>query len=278
MVDVERCLLSYGYGYENSLRHIHDGYRLTLHRVFVMGSVELMVVGVHDDDSEEQSGGDRHHVMLQYTQRPRLRSCAGQCDGRAEYARIDTSGATLGTHAETCTLLLADSAACCHTTQPSPTTTGASTSPSHCRHSHSRRSSLASNDTASASTTSSSPSSSPTSCGVWSRLSLKGEESVPHVLCSGDLLRAGFTELQVDIRAIPHQSNAGGYGFGTSGPLPSTLPSDSPCEYDVGVALDGNFLTHEGDARQGGGGGRAGAGAEWLVRRRVRWSPGASGG
>ena len=230
VVDVERCLLSYGYGYENSLRHVHDGYRLTLHRVFVMGNVELMVVAAHDDDSEEQS--DRHHVLLQYTQR----SAAGSQDSGASVlsARIDTSGATLGT-ADTCTLPLSDPLLLPHhasityndgrfylieSLPPSSLSPPSATLPS--------------------STISASPPLPLTSCGVWSRLSLKGEESVPHVLCSGDLLRAGFTEVQVDIRAIP-PSNAGGYGFGTSGPLPSTLPATS-CAYDVGVALDGNFM------------------------------------
>ena len=174
-------------------------------------------------------------LLLQHTQRP---TSVGQDNGTAVLsARVDTSGATLGT-AETCTLLLADSSLLPHHAsityndgrfylteslppQPQSPTLSAV---------------IPSTSSTSASTSSASSSSSaPTSCGVWSRLSLKGEESVPHVLCSGDLLRAGFTELQVDIRAIP-PSNAGGYGFGTSGPLPSTLPA-TPCEYDVGVAL-----------------------------------------
>jgi len=85
-VDVERCLLAYGYGYENSMRHVHDGYRLTLHRVFVMGSVELMVVAVNDDDGEEAS--DRHHVMLQYTQRP---AGGSQDSGREKWANRRTT-------------------------------------------------------------------------------------------------------------------------------------------------------------------------------------------
>ena len=224
LVDVERCLMAYGYGYENSLRHIHDGYRLTLHRVFVMGAVELMVVGAHDVDSDEQS--DRHHVLLQYTQRG---AGGAQDSGTAVLsARIDTSGASLGT-AETCTLVLADPQLLSH----------------HAAITYSDgrfylTESLPPSSLSSVSTVLPSSAAAPASCGVWSRLSLKAEESAPHVLCSGDLLRAGFTELQVDIRAIP-PSNAGGYGFGTTGPLPSTLPA-TPCEYDVGVALDGNFM------------------------------------
>ena len=233
VVDVERCLLSYGYGYENSLRHVHDGYRLTLHRVFIMGTVELMVVGVLDDDSEEQS--DRHHVLLQYTQRP-----IGVSQDSATSVlsvRIDTSGATLGT-AESCTLLLSDQSLLPHHASITYNDgrfylTESLPPPSH----SSPPTTIPPSSTSSSTTSSSTPA---TSCGVWSRLSLKGEESVPHVLCSGDLVRAGFTELQIDIRAIP-PNNAGGYGFGTSGPLPSTL-SATLCAYDVGVALDGNFM------------------------------------
>ena len=226
VVDVERCLLSYGYGYENALRHVHDGYRLTLHRVFLMGSVELMVVGVHDDDNEEQS--DRHHVLLQYTQRP---VGASQDSGTSVLsARIDMSGATLGT-ADSSTILLSDPSILPHhasiTYNDGRFYLTESLPPP----------SLSATVASSSTSTSSTPSA---SCGVWSRLSLKGEESIPHVLCSGDLLRAGFTELQVDIRAIP-PNLAGGFGYGTAGPLPSTLPA-ALCAYDVGLALDGNFM------------------------------------
>ena len=234
-VDVERCLLSYGYGYENSLLHIHDGYRLTLHRVFLLGGVELMVVAVLDDDSEEQS--DRHHVLLQYTQRSAGASEDSAMDVLS--ARVDTSGATLGT-AESCTLPLLDPSLLPHHASITYSDGRFYLTESLPPATHSSLSTAA--PLAASTSTSASPNSSAASSsgGVWSRLSLKGEESVPHVLCSGDLIRAGFTEFQVDIRAIP-PSNAGGYGFGTSGPLPSTMPA-SLCAYDVGVALDGNFL------------------------------------
>ena len=220
-LDVERCVMEYGYGYEQSMQHGHDGYRLTLHRVFLMGSVEMMVVVV----SDEEHGADaaHHHLQLQYARTAHsspassASSPSASCDGADSIltATITTSGATIGS-ASSCSLALSD-----------PTLL-----PLHATITYSDgRFYLVESDSVDPS--------SPSTTGVWSRLSLKSEESSPHILCHGDLLRAGFTEFSVDIRAIP-PSRSGGYGGGTSGPL--TLPKKGAGAYDVGACMEGNFL------------------------------------
>ena len=60
--------MAYGYGYEHAMAHGHAGYRLLLHRVFVMGRVEMMVVRVVDEESGEEEAA--HEVCVVYTAAP----------------------------------------------------------------------------------------------------------------------------------------------------------------------------------------------------------------
>ena len=214
-LDVDACVMGYGYGYEHSMAHGHAGYRLLLHRVFVMGRVEMMVVRVMDEESAEEEGSQDHEVLVVYTAAPSSPTAAPPI----LTATITRTGATIGS-SPSCTIPLSDPDLLPHhasitytegrfyLTEPSPT------SPF--------------------------PLPSPPSTGVWSRLSLRSEPSPPHLLCHGDLLRAGLTDFAVSIRAIP-PSRAGGYGAGTSGPLPTPHPAH-PQPYDIGTSMEPNFL------------------------------------
>ena len=214
-LDVERCVMAYGYGYEHCTQHAHEGYRLALHRAFLMGGVELMVTGLTDEEGADDPA--LHRLEVQYTAAPLPSSLSSPAaDAAILTATVTREGATLGT-SPSCTLVLS----------------GPTLLPHHAsiEYSDGRFYLLESPSPPS-------PASSP-SCGVWSRLSLKSEESLPHLLCHGDSLRVGCTEFSVDIRAIP-PSRSGGYGGGTSGAL--VLPKRGCVRYDVGACMEGNFV------------------------------------
>jgi len=65
--------------------------------------------------------------------------------------------------------------------------------------------------------------------GLWSRLSLRSEESLPHQLYNGDKIKVGLSEFGVSIRCIPP-------------PLSLTAAASV---YEIGTALEGNFAVQK---------------------------------
>ena len=225
VLDVERCVMRCGYGYEQSMRHLYDGYRLSLHRVFLLGSLELMVVAVVDEETDTDASS--HHVTLQCAAAPDSTTATPASSPLS--LTVTAVGATIGS-SPSCSLCL-----------PEP-----SVAPHHASVSYSGGRFYLEEAAAAQPSSSSSPS-------LWARLSPSGEESAPHVLCHGDTLRVGFTELLVSIRAIP-PSKSGGFGAGTAGSSSALTPTAASrgqsvalpapavhSNYDVGACLEGNF-------------------------------------